>query len=336
MEHSFDDRLVASAGPDLPERYFDRFVFNLHPTDATAPSVLLGLGMYPTRDVVDGFAILVTESEQRNVRYSTQLSTTEGDGAGPFRFEVVEPMQQWHLALGPNATGLELDVTWRARTPAWIGDVAVANQDGTPSSFEHLVQSGLYEGTATIDGAVHDVTGWYGQRDRSRGVRTMSGGQGLHLWFQAQFPDRSVGFLLVENRDHDPILLEGAVMHISGELDDIVGVRHELRFDQNLDLRSGRVEVMAASGAVYQIGADASAGGGYLSGGWYGGQHGRRMGRDYEEHDVYPLDGSVSPLTVDSALTDRLTRFSWGEVVGYGIFEFAHSRSRSYAYRPSL
>ena len=70
----------------------------------------------------------------------------------------------------------------------------------------------------------------------------MSGGQGLHIWYQAQFPDRSVGFLLVENRAGGRLLLEGAVMHTDGGLDPVVDVRHDLTFDQ-LDLRSGTVEV---------------------------------------------------------------------------------------------
>lgn len=336
MERVFRDELVTTASPDLPERFFDRFVFNLHRTDSAAPSVIFGFGIYPHRDVVDGFAILTTESEQRNVRFSTELTATAGDGAGPFRFEVLEPMRTWHLTLGPNPTGMEFDLTWQARTPAWFGDVAVTNTNGVPSSFEHLVQSGHYTGTLSIDGVTEDVQGWYGQRDRSRGVRTMSGGQGLHVWYQAQFPDRSVGFLYVEDREHQQILLEGAVMHTDGELDDIIEARHDLDFDDNLDLRSGRVRVTTRSGATYEIDADASAGGGYMSGGWYGGQHGRPMGRDYQEHDVYPLDGSVSPKTVDSALTDRLARFTWGDVEGYGIFEFAHSRSSSYRYQPSL
>lgn len=336
MERTFHDELVTQTSPDLPERFFDRFVFNLHPTDSVTPSVVFGFGIYPPRDVVDGFAILVTETEQRNVRYSTELTATAGDGAGPFRFEVVEPNQTWHLTLGPNPTGMEFDVTWRARTPAWFGDVAVNNDNGIPSSFEHLVQSGLYEGTLTIDGETHDVAGWYGQRDRSRGVRNMSGGQGLHLWYQAQFPDRSVGFLYVEDREQGPILLEGSVMHTSGELDDVTGVKHDLTFDEGLDLRSGTVEVTTASGAVYRIDADATSRGAYMSGGWYGGQHGRAMGRDYEEHDVYPFDGTVSPKTVDSALTDRLAKFTWDGNDGYGIFEFAHSRSSKYSYRPTL
>ena len=307
MADAFGDELVGPGTPDLPERFFDRFVFNLHPTDATAPSILFGLGQYAPKDTVDGFAILVTETEQRNVRFSTELSATDGASAGPFSWQVVEPMKTWHVKLAPNPTGLEFDLTWRARAPAWFGEVGVENT----AKFDHLFQSGYYDGTLTIDGVTQQIEGWYGQRDRSRGVRTMSGGQGLHIWYQAQFEDRSVGFLLVETRDHERLLLEGAVMHVDGTLDPIVDVRHDLQFDENLDLVTGRVVVDTESGATYEIDADARAGGGYMSGGGYGGHHGKPAGRDHVEHDVYPLDGSVSPRTVDTSLTDRLAAFTW-------------------------
>jgi hypothetical protein len=340
MTDTFHDALIAPGTPGLPERFFDRFMFNLHPADASAPSVLFGLGVYPAADVIDGYAICVMRTEQRNVRFSTELSAAEvgtaGGRAGPLSWSVVEPMKTWQVGLGPNPAGLEFDLTWRARAPAWTGDVAVTNNDGTISSFAHLFQSGRYHGTLRVDGQERHIAGWYGQRDRSRGVRTMSGGQGLHIWYQAQFPDRSIGFLLAESRQHERLLLEGAVMHDSGELDRVAGVRHDLTFDGNLDLRGGRVEITTGSGAVYRVDTDASAGGGYMSGGGYGGQHGRPMGRDHIEHDAYPLDGSVSPRTLDSALTDRLATFTWEGIQGRGIFEFALTRSRTYAYRPTL
>jgi len=331
MTDTFHDALTLPGTAGLPPRFFDRFVFNLHP-EARAPSVIVGLGVYPGADVVDGFAIAVLPGEQRNLRFSTELSATDGTSAGPLSWRVPEPMKTWQLRLGPNPAGLEFDLTWRARAPAWAGEVTVANTDGPPSSFAHLFQSGRYEGSLRLDGRQQDVKGWYGQRDRSRGVRSMSGGQGLHLWCQAQ----SVGFLLAETRQHELVLLEGAVMHESGELDRIIAVRHDLRFDDRLDLQGGTVEVSAKTGAVYRIAADASAGGGYLAGGGYDGGHGRSLGRDHLECDVYPLDGTVSPLTLGTALTDRLTAFTWDGVPGYGIFEFALTRSRSYAYRPTL
>jgi hypothetical protein len=164
----------------------------------------------------------------------------------------------------------------------------------------------------------------------------MAGGQGLHIWYQAQFPDRSVGFLLVESRDARRLLLEGAVMHTDGGLDPITDVRHDLVFDDQLDLKSGLVEVTTAGGAVYRIDTDASAGGGYMAGGGYGGHHGRALGRDHVEGDVYPLDGSVTQRTLDTSLTDRLAVFDWAGTAGSGIFEFALSRSPRYSYRPTL
>jgi hypothetical protein len=331
---SFPDELVGPGVTGLPERFFDRFVFNLHRTDAITPSIIFGLGIHPARDTVDGFAILTTRTEQRNVRFASELSATGWSSCGPLSWQVVEPMTTWHVALGPNPTSLQFDLTWRARTPAWYGDVTVTNADGETTSFEHLFQSGRYDGTLAIDGAGERIAGWYGQRDRSRGVRTMSGGQGLHIWYQAQFPDRSIGFLLVENRAGGRLLLEGAVMHTGG-LDPVVDVRHDLKFDQ-LDLRSGTVEVTTEAGTVYTIQTDASAGGALMAGGGYGGHHGKASGRDHLESDVYPLDGTVTQLTLDSSLTDRLATFDWDGTPGIGIFEFALTRSRSYSYRPTL
>lgn len=333
----FHDPIVTpDAVADLPEKFFDRFVFNLHRTDAPTPSILVGHGLHPVRGTVDGFAIVSTATEQRNVRWASELADSDWGRCGPFSYEVVEPNATWRLGLAENSTGLTFDLTWRARTPAWWGDVEVTNSSGGTTSFTHLFQSGYVDGTLTLDGETQTVEGWYSQRDRSRGVRTMAGGQGLHIWYQAQFPDRSVGFLLVESRDASRILLEGAVMGVDGSLDEIVDVRHDLVFDDQLDLRAGRVEVTTASGAVYPIDTDASAGGGYMAGGGYGGHHGAPKGRDHVEGEVYPLDGTVTQRSLDSSLTDRLSVFTWEGVAGSGIFEFALTRSPSYVYRPTL
>jgi hypothetical protein len=47
------------------------------------------------------------------------------------------------------------------------------------------------------------------------------------------------------------------------------------------------------------------------------------LSRDHVEHDVYGLDGSVTPKFVATSLTNRLTTFTWGNRPGIGIFEFA-------------
>lgn len=337
MTDDFGDDLVDPATAGLPERFFDRFVFNLHHESAQVPSIVLGLGTYPSRNVIDGFTLVTTAGEQRNLRYSTELDSTDGHAVGPFRFEVLEPLRRWRLRLQENPAGVELDVVWTARTSPWWQSLDVATASGEPTAFDHLVQSGRYEGSLVLDGQATDVTGWYGQRDRSRGVRSLSGGQGIHVWFQAQLPQESVGFLLVESRDQSRIVLEGSVMGEDGTLDDIVDVVHDLTFDDGLDLHGGVVVVTTASGRTLRITADATAtGGGFLAGGGYGGHHGKARGRDHLEHDVYPLDGSVTPRGLDSSMTDRLTVFECDGVLGSGIFEYALSRSSSYVYRPTL
>jgi hypothetical protein len=332
---TFHDEIIPPDTTGKEERFFDRFMFNMHPADATAPSIITGFGHYPGRNVADGYTIVSLPDQQRNIRFSTELNTTDGDGAGPLRFKCLEPNKKWQLKLGPNPAGIEYDVVWQARTPYWLDVVKVENAKDNITNFEHLVQSGRYQGTLTIDGEEHSVDGWYGQRDRSRGVRTMSGGQGLHVWFQAQFPEYSIGFLLVESRSGERMLLDGAVMPEEGGLDDVVDVRHNLTFD-DLDLQGGTVEIKTESGKVYIVRADASGGGGLMAGAGYGGHHGKARGRDYMEYEVYPLDGSVTQRTVDTSLTDRLSRFDCDGEVGYGIFEFALSRSSSYSYKPTL
>jgi hypothetical protein len=333
---TFHDPLVGADTIDLPDGFFDRLMFNMHPELDRSPSVIMGFGLYPPKDTVDGFVVLSTAGEQRNLRFSSLLSATGRHGAGPFRFEVEEPNALWRLQLGANEIGVELDVLWRARTPAWFGEVAVTNESAQRTAFDHLFQSGRYEGELTIDGESVSVDGWYGQRDRSRGVRTMSGGQGLHIWYQAQFPDFSIGFLMVETRQHDRLLLEGAVMHENGRLDPITDVRHALSFTDDLDLVDGEVEVSTASGEVYRVHADARAGGGFMAGAGYGGHHGVSRGVDHVESDRYDLGGAVSPRSLDSALTDRLCAFDLDGVKGAGIFEFALTRSSRYQYRPSF
>ncbi len=337
----FTDELVTAADRSLPERFFDRMMFNLHPAEATSsaallPTVIVGAGVYPARDTTDGYVMVVLPGEQRNVRFSTELGAARPGGVGPLRWSVTEPLRSWRLVLEDNPTGCSFDVVWTARTQPLVQDVEVANAADDASSFTHLVQSGRYTGRLTVDGRDHDVTGWFGQRDRSRGIRTMAGGQGLHVWFQAQFPRHCVSFLLVEARDGDRLLLEGAVLCEDGTIDSVTDVAHDLLLDDGLDLRSGRVRVRTAAGREHVVEIDASGRGVHMAGGGYGGSHGRPLGVDHLEHDAYRLDGSVTPRGLDTALTDRPAVLTSGGERGVGIVEFAATRSSAYRYRPTL
>lgn len=329
-----DDALVTESPTGADPTFFDRFYFNLHGTDPT-PLVMIGAGVYPPAGVVDGYILVVDGDTQHNLRFSNESGSSTG--VGPLAWRTDEPLQQWHLSVAPNPLGLELDVTWNARTAAWqTEDITVDNGRGETSNFSHFFQSGSYTGTMTWAGQTSTVDGWLGQRDRSRGVRVVAGGQGMHLWVQAQLPDRSVAFIMDETRSHEMYLCDGAVLHTDRSTDPIIDVRHDLTFDDGLDFREGRLLVTTESGEQLHIAVDGTSGGGFLSGGGYGGWHGKRHGADYVEHDSFTLDGSVSPRTLDMPLTDRPARFEIDGVTGTGVFEFAVTRSPSYTYRPSL
>lgn len=319
------------SGSEQVPGFFDRFYFNLHGPTSPVPFVMVGSGRYPQAGVSDGYLIAVVDGQQRNLRFAGASAERE---VGPLRWEVAEPFGQWHVAVGPNELGVELDVVWRARSAMWeTRPVVLADGSGGTARFEHGFQSGRYEGELRIDGERFDVSGWLGQRDRSRGVRPVSGGQGLHLWVQAQMPDRTVSLMLDVDRDHRPTMLDGAVLPNGGVGDRIVAVEHDLTFTDDLEVTDGTMVVETAGGTRLELEIDGSLGG-FLSGGGYGGWHGKH--RDpIVESERWELDGSVTPRGLDTPLTDQpaVFRSRTDGVHGTGVFEFAHTRSTAYRYR---
>ncbi|MGE4425729.1 MAG: hypothetical protein AB7G37_04670 [Solirubrobacteraceae bacterium] len=332
-----DDLLVGDAPDEQADRFFDRFYFNLHGPEPL-PLVMIGAGVYPGTGVVDGYVIRMAPGVQHNARFSTLADELPADAVGPLSWEVIEPLRTWRIVLGPNPTGTELDVVWRARTNPWETErVVIDDGRGGLSDFGHFFQSGSYEGELRIDGVRHDVTGWLGQRDRSRGVRLVSAGGGLHMWVQAQFEDAAVAVLWDEDRAGATTQIDGAVLGTDGTDDPIVAGRHDLEFDADLDFVRGTIELDTESGRTVRLDADGTTGGGFLSGGGYGGWHGKRHGVDVVEHEAWTLGSSVTPRTLDTPLTDRPASFVRdGAVQGAGIFEFAVTRSPSYTYRSTL
>lgn len=332
-----DDQILHQAPEGSPDEHFDRFYFNLHGDGL--PMVLIGGGLYPHRNLADGYVVLVDEAGQRNLRLSTDLDPADSGRLGPLRWEVLDPFQTWRLTLDETAIGLSCDVTWRARTAPWLCDqIRLGNADIT-SNFSHFFQSGHYTGTLRIDGLTHDVNGWWGQRDRSRGTRPAALRQGLHLWLQAQYPDHCVGVMADFDRAGRPALVDGAVMHTDGRLDPITEVRHDLAFDGELDTTGGRLLVVTRSGQRRLIEVDTGRfGGGYMAGAGYGGWHGVPRGPEHHETETWE-HGEVTPRGLGSSLVDRLTRFVSRDdrrVQGSGVLEFAHTRSPSFRYAPIL
>jgi hypothetical protein len=328
-QDDFVDELVASPPSQVLDGHFDRFMFNAHPADATSagPVLIVGAGLHPGNETAAGYLLFNDGEVQRNLRFQQLLPAHSA--IGPLRWEVVEPHKEWRLIIAPNEAGIELDARWKARAPAWVGSMQLSNRSDADTSFEHLFQSGRYSGVMYVDGVAASIDGWYGQRDRSRGVRSLRGGHGIHMWIQAQFPSFCVGAIAVDDRSGASILIDGAVMHESGVRDLVIGVGHDLRFSAGGELLGGTLDIRTESGATIEMDAVALQRGTYMSGGGYGGDaHGHA-----ESASVYRLSEMESPAALSTSLTDKLCSFSTDGSTATGIFEIALSRSPAYRYR---
>lgn len=286
----------------------------------------MGAGVYPQVGLVDGYLCAVVGEQQRNLRASDAIHARS---VGPIAWEVLEPQRSWRLAVGPNPTGVELDVVWTAR--AGVHEVEHYRVAGA-SDYSHYFQSGRYAGQIVIDGRPATAEGWLGQRDRSRGYRGVRDRLGLHLWIQAQCEDECIGFLYNEDREGRPVHLDGAIMREDGRVVTISAVRHSLEFSDDFELRSGRFEIGLADGSVRDLTMASTGPGLYMAGAGYDGWHGVDHGPACVESDRWALDGTRNPRNLGIGFTDALCTFRSGPLLGTGIAEYALTRSSQYVY----
>jgi len=140
----------------------------------------LGIGKYPNRDVIDGFAGCARGVEQWTVRASRSLSSKPDSlDIGPLRYEIVEPLTAVRAVLEPNdAQPVSFDLVFTAHLPPFFEDRDHAVQGGrVVTDVVRWHQAGTVEGRIWVDGEEIDVRPdeWFAFRDRSWGVRQFVG-----------------------------------------------------------------------------------------------------------------------------------------------------------------
>lgn len=181
---------VAAHNPHWRESYF----FELHRPDAAGDVVFLTMARYPARALMDsiqmgrvaGVPVLGVLARP----LGEDPHTTEVPGA---RVEVVRPFEELRLWADPAVAAIGLDLTFRARTqPYGLRRGTLRAGDDVVWDQSHILQSGIYTGTYTYDGATRQVDGWVGQRDHSWGIRD-HGRCPLWMWLQIQLDDGFLG-----------------------------------------------------------------------------------------------------------------------------------------------
>ena len=160
----------------------EKIWFTLMSKDGTQ-QVNFGIGKYPNRNVLDGFAgtcrRIGDRVEQRTVRASRELDPGLLDTVvGPLCYEVIEPFHKLRITLAENdAQPLQFDLTFHDRMQPFFEerDVEFSRDDAGRqcSDVVRYHQSGTISGWILIDGERIEVKPdeWFGFRDRSWGVR---------------------------------------------------------------------------------------------------------------------------------------------------------------------
>ena len=314
-------------------RWTERFIFDVHDPEG---ELLLwcGLGIYPNTRYMDGFALAWHEGVQRNVRCGRERETDLWRlHAGPLRFDILEPMRAWRLALDEAGYGLSFDVTFTRVTQPFQMPTMYVERDGVLLvGYSHFVQAGRYEGWVRVGDRHFDCSGWTGERDRSWGVRPASARvrRGLHTWLPIQFDDISIWVWTHEDQRGERDGLCGCVRPVGedpGPPVPITAYRHDLDVElvgHHRVLRGGTLEIEAEDGTSLAIEVEPLGPVASIYGGGYGGEHaqGTPKGPLYVDGEIWDLrpPGAFEAIVPHSIL-EHTCRFRAGDRVGHGNFE---------------
>jgi len=325
----------AQVGPS-DHRFMDRFYFNAH--DRSGEVMLVtGCGSYPNTNVMDGHAAVIYRGAQHNLRISRELDHDRWRTVlGPLSFEVVEGLKRWRLRLEPNeASGIRFDLTFDGRFPVYECKTRVARQKHRLAMENcHYVQSGSYAGTLTLGERTWTLDGdWFGQRDRSWGVRGATPGAapgwdpadrpfGMHLWLPAQFRTWSCFVWMFESADGEALHLDGYVVEASGRMTPVVAVEHDIAWHPETRVhQSGRLVYTLADGRRIELLSRQLQPGLFLKGSGYEPLQGTYRGPLHIEGDEWTLTDDFIREHLYLGTYDQLVEWRCGDDVGYGIFE---------------
>lgn len=289
-----------------------------------------GLGKYPNRNVMDGYAGISRGVEQVTVRASRSLSPEpELSSIGPIRYEVVEPLRAVRFVLEANdVQPIAFDWLFESIVPPFLEDRSHNRSNyRVTTDLVRYHQTGTARGWVEVDGRRVDIhpDSWVSTRDHSWGLR-YDVGQPLED-VEKSDPLTGVSFqmiwcpLFMERRDasryalllHYQIVkapgflqkkVMGGVEHPDGRIDRWLDLSPELDFDPtNRRLRGGVVHATTEKGprdieltTVSDTGFHLGAG---LYFGFDGHHHGEWRGRLH-------LDGERIADCTDPAQARRL------------------------------
>jgi hypothetical protein len=326
------------AQPSTGDRnFYDRYFFNGYRADGEL-YFAAAWGLYPNRSVQDAAFSVVRGGEQISVHASRRAPLDRTDlRVGPIEVEVLEPLRRLRLAVGPNESGIEADVTFTNVTAA-MQEPRFTRVAGTRviMDYTRLTQFGAWDGWISIDGERIEVRSAevLGSRDRSWGIRGVgerdAGAPGLEepqffwLWSPVSFDDACVHFDVQEDGD-------GRRWHWNGEIAPVGADTTEraASVDWEIDWRSGtrRAERAAVTlnmldGAAHRVELEPMLDFQMLGIGYFHPKfsHGSWLGDEAVLGERWKL-ADLDPMALQHLHIQALCTARWGDRVGVGILE---------------
>ncbi|WP_455834156.1 hypothetical protein [Pseudarthrobacter siccitolerans] len=333
---------VASGDP----RFQDRGLFNVH-RKSDDLLLQLGFGVYPNQNMIDAWTAGVHADKQYNLRVSRPLNHDRSDlNLGPIHIEVVKPMVEWRIWVDENEYGIQFDLVFRARTPAFEYNPVFIRRDNSVEHHQaHVLQSGTFDGWIRIGDDKFEGP-FIGSRDRSWGVRgpqpnepfdkksnvpvssTSTGAGGAptvrttRAWIAAEFDDYALHGWFLSDADGNALIADGAII-------DVATGATQKRFSSwsrptvAADVR-GLPEILEmtlfdAQGAETQLTARPVISRSPDANGYYRGFYGRKRPALHLEGEGW--DMSLPEFRQESGYMNgtMLAEFAHGDQVGYGI-----------------
>jgi hypothetical protein len=197
--------------------FYDRYFFDGWTPDGGL-YFAAALGVYPNRSVIDASFSVVRGGEQISLHASGRAPQERlRTQVGPIEVRVEEPMRRLALRVGPNASGLEGELVFEARSAAVEEPRFTAREGGRVlMDSTRFTQWGGWRGWLAADGERLSLApeAVLGARDRSWGVRRVGEAEGgapstlppqfFWLWAPLHFGDFCTHFDVNEDGEGRP------------------------------------------------------------------------------------------------------------------------------------
>lgn len=318
--------------------FYDRYYFNMHPCSAEWFAVF-GFGQYPNLGVVDAFVDVRKGASQHIVRASQPLGDRRDTSVGPFRVEVIEPLQRLRFVVEPTEHPVAMDVTWEGHIPAVAEPRQfLRSREKVVFDTQRLAQTGRWSGTLEVDGQAIPVTPdhCWGNRDRSWGIRPVGepepGGiregelvlAGMWNYFPMQFEDHAILYVCHQQDDGSRPLVQAERVWSDPArgVEELGPSEHEHRIEPGTRVvRSSLLRFPEADleiECVSLLPNFVSVGTGYgIDADW---RHGMYHGPDPVVQGLV-LDVDEVRGIAQYGIVDHLASFSYGDQAGFGLLE---------------